>query len=341
MKNKEIRLPDNYIHRPATIEDVEKAVDLFNLCSRERLGLEEFSFAETRSEWQTPGFNLKTDTILVIAPDDVIVGYFEVWDLDPHVRVHCWGQIHPEYENKGLGQFMIKWAETRAQKALAKAPANARVVLHAHISRLDTHLAELLDNGGYNLIRHFSLMVIEFDGAIPPPKWASGVTVRTMEVGVDERPMALAIREAFRDHWGHIDTPFERDLERWKHFMKTNEYFDPKLCFLAVEDHKIAGISLCLRRTPEDPRKGWIDVLGVRPEWRKRGIGLALLHHSFRELYKRGKKSAGLGVDAESLTGATRLYRRAGMRPEPARQYDLYEKELRPGVDLSTQKIND
>jgi len=42
----------------------------------------------------------------------------------------------------------------------------------------------------------------------------------------------------------------------------------------------------------------------------------------------------GLGVDAQSLTGATRLYEKAGIRVE--RQYDVYEKELRPGKDLSS-----
>jgi mycothiol synthase len=54
-------------------------------------------------------------------------------------------------------------------------------------------------------------------------------------------------------------------------------------------------------------------------------------------LYERGQKKVALGVDAASLTGATRLYERAGMHV--ARQYDTYEKELRPGRDLSTQII--
>ena len=60
---------------------------------------------------------------------------------------------------------------------------------------------------------------------------------------------------------------------------------------------------------------------------------LALLHHSFGELYRRGKRKVGLEVDAQSLTGATRLYEKAGMRVD--RQYDVYEKELRSGRDLS------
>ena len=39
-------------------------------------------------------------------------------------------------------------------------------------------------------------------------------------------------------------------------------------------------------------------------------------------------------------TGATRLYRRAGMHSDSKHQHDLYEKELRPGIDLATQSVD-
>jgi RimJ/RimL family protein N-acetyltransferase len=61
---------------------------------------------------------------------------------------------------------------------------------------------------------------------------------------------------------------------------------------------------------------------------------MALLQHSFHAFSQRGLRKVGLGVDAQSLTGATRLYEKAGMRPDPARQFSAYEKELRPGIDL-------
>jgi len=40
-----------------------------------------------------------------------------------------------------------------------------------------------------------------------------------------------------------------------------------------------------------------------------------------------------LGVDAESPTGATRLYERAGMHI--GQQYATYSKELRAGIELA------
>ena len=80
---------------------------------------------------------------------------------------------------------------------------------------------------------------------------------------------------------------------------------------------------------------GWVSILCVRRPWRGKGLGLALLQHTFNELHHWGKRRAGLGVDAQNLTGAIRLYEKAGMRVQ--RQYDTYELELRPGVELRTE----
>jgi ribosomal protein S18 acetylase RimI-like enzyme len=72
---------------------------------------------------------------------------------------------------------------------------------------------------------------------------------------------------------------------------------------------------------------GWIGTIAVRRAWRGKGLGLALMHHTFGEFFKRGTATIGLGVDSASLTGATRLYQRAGM--VVAGEFAMYEKELR------------
>lgn len=61
-------------------------------------------------------------------------------------------------------------------------------------------------------------------------------------------------------------------------------------------------------------------------EWRRRGVGLALLRHAFGAFYRCGAQVVGLSVDAESLTGTPRLFERAGMQVK--RSYILYQKEL-------------
>jgi ribosomal protein S18 acetylase RimI-like enzyme len=99
-----------------------------------------------------------------------------------------------------------------------------------------------------------------------------------------------------------------------------------------MDGTEIAGAALCRRKSWEREDTGWVRSLFVRKNWRRRGIALALLHHSFQELKVRGKDKAGLGVDARNLTGATKLYKKAGMHIR--RQYDHYEIEIRPGVEL-------
>ena len=71
---------------------------------------------------------------------------------------------------------------------------------------------------------------------------------------------------------------------------------------------------------------GWVRSLFVRRPWRRRGLGMALLQNAFREFHERGERRVGLGVDAENLTGATRLYERAGMRV--VETTIVYRKEL-------------
>jgi len=83
-------------------------------------------------------------------------------------------------------------------------------------------------------------------------------------------------------------------------------------------------------------------MLGVRPAWRTKGLGLALLHQSFGEFYKRGTKTIGLAVDAFNATGATRLCQKADM--STVSEFVTIEKELRAGKTSGsrkkTEKIN-
>jgi ribosomal protein S18 acetylase RimI-like enzyme len=180
-------------------------------------------------------------------------------------------------------------------------------------------------------------MKIELDGAIPEPVWPAGVIVRTFDVDRDLVPTVEAIRSAFRDHWGYVDSPLESDVAVWQHFVAEDKAFDASLWFLATSGDDIVGVSLCSAMEPEDPELGYVNTLCVTRPWRRRGVALALLHHSFRELGGRGKRRVALGVDGSSLTGAVRVYERAGMHVD--RERILFEQELRAGRDLTTQSL--
>src|SRR3990172_2139468 len=335
-------LPAGYCSRAVKMQDLEGCVALINAAFRELKGVEMFTLEEFAPELQMPGFNLETDTRLVVAPDGEIAGYYEVWDLlEPSVRVNVWGHTHPGHRKLGIGTYLLHWAEQRARKAVERAPQGARVVIQAHALAINQAAGELLAHCGYRLIRHSLRMVIDLNGAPPDPQWPAGITVSTFADKGDLADLVQAVREAFKDHWGFVEIPFEEEFERWKHRVDTDPDFNPSLWFLAMDGEEIAGVSLCRIKIYDDPEMGWVNTLGVRRPWRRKGLGLALLHQSFLRLYELRKQRVGLGVDAQSLTGATRLYQKAGMHPDPTRQYDLYEKELRPGVELSTQLVQE
>ncbi len=131
--------------------------------------------------------------------------------------------------------------------------------------------------------------------------------------------------------------PLEKDLELYRYRMANDPNFDPTLLFLAVEGDEVAGVCFSIPKERTDASTGYIEVLGVRRSWRRRGLALALLHHAFGVFYRRGVRKVALRVDSESLTGATRLYEKAGMHPDEIGH--AYEKELRPGFELSTQQL--
>jgi ribosomal protein S18 acetylase RimI-like enzyme len=102
-----------------------------------------------------------------------------------------------------------------------------------------------------------------------------------------------------------------------------------------VDGEEIAGLALCSPTLGPDRSTGVVETLGVRRPWRRKGLGLALLQHAFSEFHARGHKQVGLGVDSKNLSGATRLYKKAGM--QVTQELAVYEKELRAGEELSKQ----
>lgn len=335
----EYAIEERLVMRPATMDDLEPAVELFNICSQCMIGKNEGTLSDVRTEWLLPAFELGDMTRVVLTPTGRMVGYIEVWDIDERpVNIWVWGRVHPDYEGQGIGTALMDWAERRARQALDRAPDDLKVVMRSGTYSGYEPGRQFLRDRGMKPIRHFYTMAIELTERPPEPKWPTGINVRPMRGLEEAEDVVRAVIDAFRDHWGFVEQPFEQEYQEWLHFMKHDEAFDPDLWFLAMDGDEIAGLSLCSPESREDKDMGWVRTLGVRRPWRRKGLGLALLHHSFGEFYRRGKARVGLGVDASSLTGATRLYKRAGMHP--IRQFDSYELVLRPGRDVSTQELN-
>jgi mycothiol synthase len=338
-KETTVELSEGFTARGATPEDLEAVITLINRWSHSVIGQDELSDLELlRDDLQSPGFNMEEDIRLIFAPNGQLAGYLEVWTTSkPPVHPWVWGRVDPDYEDQGIGTWMMQWAEQRALQALPNVPAELRFAPRVSTYREAHRAKKLFEDLGYQQVRSFYNMLIEMDAPVPEPEFPLGITLRTYNKGTDAEAVFRAQTDSFRDHYGFVEQPFEEGLKRWIHFWE-NESSDPTLLFIAMDEDQIAGINLCRPQSFDDPEMGWVGVLGVRRAWRKRGLGLALLRHSFNEFYRRGKRKVGLGVDAENLTGALRLYENAGMHVHQT--FDQYEKELRPGTEISTQTLS-
>jgi mycothiol synthase len=316
-------IPPGYAVRAPTTADAGAVVEIINACKAADGDEAVASVEEVVDDWA--GVDLATEAVAVVAPDGRFAGYADL-DNRRNVSVSVYGFVHPDHRGRGIGRWLVEWGEARARAVMPAAPAGARVVVQHYVDAANDGARRLLVGAGYEPVRQAWMMAIDLDEAPPRPAWPNGVTVRTFVPGQDERACYEAVEDAFRDIWGRPPNTFERFLG----FTRA-ETFDPSLWFLAEAGGRIVGVALGKVIAGE----GQIDVVGVRREWRRRGLGLALMHQAFGAYHARGVRRVELSVDAESGTGAPRLYGRAGMWVR--RSYVLFRKELRPGTDLGDE----
>jgi mycothiol synthase len=211
------------------------------------------------------------------------------------------------YCGRSIGTYLLRQAEVRARELMTNAPPDARVVLYTWVDGGNQVAPHLVEQEGFTLLRYFLWMEIEMDAPPPVPTWPSGITVRTFSPGKDDHAVFDATEDAFQDEPGYEPGNFAE----WAYWLFTRDNFDPSLCFLAVDGNEIAGTALCRHDVGDNGGTGWISDVGVRPRWRKKGLGLALLHHVFGEFYRRGVRRCSLSVDVQNLSGrVTSLWRR-------------------------------
>jgi len=314
--------------RPLQWSDADAVAQLiYDACVADGDAILAMSADELKHEWQDPQFDIEKDAFVVQTSEGRIVGYAEVTNSYGHAVLNMDGNAHPDFRGRGIGTTLLRAVEKRAHEIMTLAEPDVRVVIKTTLNKRDTDGITMHQNEGYQPFRYHWRMEIVLNDPPAKPKLPEGLEFRPFIKGEHDVAVWQAQNEVFRDHPGSHETT----LEEWRRFRFDDPEFDSSLWVIAWDGDEVAGFSLNRYRMGI----GWIRTLGVRRPWRKRGLGEALLLHSFGEYYRRGKQTIGLGVNAHNPTGATRLYQKVGMHP--ASEHTTYEKELRPGRNVDDE----
>jgi mycothiol synthase len=320
------KLPQHFTTRAPVESDITAIIELVMALDLKHYGVsDEYSPDDIRDDWSH--LNPQTDAWAILASTGRLAAYGTVTDQG-YGHITADGYVHPEFAGQGLGTELVHLLETRGRDLVHRAPPEARVVLQNSVLQSDTAARNILESAGYSLARTFWRMAIELTEPPRVPSRPGGIALKTFAPG-QERAVFAAVEKAFQDHWGHVPRTFADWVRRTE-----RESFDPSLWFLAMDGREIAGVALCQVR-PDTT--AWVSTVAVRRPWRQQGLGTALLLAAFNEFYQRNILHAALGVDAESLTGANRIYERAGMRV--SLRIATYQKELRPGRELASESL--
>jgi mycothiol synthase len=264
---------------------------------------------------------------IAIYDDVTMVGYGVLTcrsAADPVHDMRHDGGVHPSYRGRGLGGELLDWAEKAAVPLHNDRFPGRPLSLTSGCLSSNAGAVALHEQHGYQPVRWFHSMVRDLSVPIPQAVVPAGVQITGYTP--DQAEQARLVRnEAFRDHWGSTET----SAEAWAHFL-ASDAFRPGCSFLAYEGSEPLGMLISREHDAYRARTGrrelYISLVGTRAAGRKRGIATALLLTAMSAARAAGYDEASLGVDADSLTDAVRLYEHVGFTV--ALTWTAYRKRL-------------
>jgi mycothiol synthase len=292
---------------PAVAADAAAVTEVVVALESSLYGHTAFSQADLEDEWSSVDLE---QTVRVVRDGDRVLGYSTLRERGELCRAE--GYVHPDAFGRGVGTLIATELEEETGRRGALRIQNS-------VFEADAAACSLLESRGYRAVRVFRELRVQLDKPPPPPEWPDGLRVVPFDPERDAREFHAVHQEAFADHWEYRP----RDFESWSKGVLESDRFDPTLWCVVRAGNEIVAGTIC---TGDTYGGGWVDSLFTRRPWRKQGVGAALLHDVFGRFWQRGEHSVGLGVDAESDTGAFRLYQRAGMTPVLG--WVMYEKTI-------------
>lgn len=242
------------------------------------------------------------------------------------VRAFLEGGVDPLWRRRGVGTALLAWQTARARQVLAATGRAVPARIATFVDDGVTEKAAIVRAAGFAPRRFYVDMRRDLRRPVPEVTLRDGLVLVGWSPELDDQ-VRLAHNDAFADHWGsEPHTP-----ESWR---EGRTCFAPAWSFIVLDRSNdrspVAGYLLSSRYEQDWPSlgysEGYIDLLGVRQEWRGKRVATALLTRAMATYAAEGIEYAGLGVDTENPSGAFGIYSALGF--EPTHRSTMFSLEL-------------
>lgn len=302
-------------------------VALINACKVED-GLERSLTTEDIARTYRHLENCDPQTDMLFAEvDGQVIAYGRIWwdDLSDGIRLyHPFGFLHPDWRGQGIGSAMWAAGEEHCRQIATSHPQEMPKFFQVEPFETEKAMITLLENCGYKPVRYEAHMVRDLNDPFPEGPMPPGLEVRPVKPE-HIRTIFEASNEAFRDHWGTRDQSEEEEKE-----FQESPFYRPELWKVAWDGDEVASVIHNFIDENENKennrRRGYTEGICTRRPWRKQGLARSLLVQSMQMFKEMGMSETALSVDAENISGATRLY--AGVGYRKVQQQVIFRKPL-------------
>ncbi|MBL8100984.1 MAG: GNAT family N-acetyltransferase [Anaerolineales bacterium] len=263
-----------------------------------------------------------------------IIGYAYVADKENSFIVETGGGVHPEYLNQGIGSILLNWAQEEAVRINQNAPAGVKCVLQANIFEGESEAIKLFEAEGFSKVREWAHYEIHLNDEPIKVALPEGMSICSFDLDNDWELVGPVMDAAFTDHWASYSLPqMEAEQEELEEAPQDFSYSNSEgYCFIMRAGDEIAGGILCNAKLVEHKNTGRIGSVFVHPNYRRRGVGKALMLAAFSAFHQNNVRRIILDTDSQSFTDSSKFYTSLGMNIY--RREFLYEKETRTGREI-------
>jgi len=305
-------MADTLTERGLTVADAPAITEVLAAMEAAEPIDETLGESDVIEEMTAPGVDLGRSGIAVLDGDRLVgFGWLRVSAVSASWKALPWAGVLPGDDFIGIGRRIIAHLEARATAIRDADAPGLPGELKIWVEETRPTTAELVELMGYEIWRYFFRMRRDLSEPVPATAEPDDVQIRRYRPDDDDAVLAVS-NESFGDHWG--STPMDR--ERWRAEFAHSPSFRPELSYLALLDGEVVSFVLTSEFEADTEHRGYstgyIARVGSLRSVRGRGIASALLTRTLQALAKAGYRYAELGVDADSPTGAGRIYQRAG-----------------------------